>query len=52
MIPAFAIIILTIVGNNMIVGKPLKKIVSEAAYAALILTAAQAKSSFIDFMAV
>jgi hypothetical protein len=36
----------------MAVGKAVKKIVSETAHATLALTAAQARSSFVDFMAV
>jgi hypothetical protein len=49
---ALAIVIFTVVGNSMAVGKPPKGIVSEAAYAALALAVAQARSSLIDFIVV
>jgi hypothetical protein len=51
-VPAFTIIISTVIGNNVAIGKPPKKIVSKTAYIALALTAAQARSSLIDPMAV
>jgi hypothetical protein len=38
--PALILIIFTITGNGIIIGKPPKEIVSETAYATLILAAA------------
>jgi hypothetical protein len=48
--PALAIVTFAITDNNMIIGKSLKKIVSEAAYTALILILAQARNSLVDLM--
>jgi hypothetical protein len=49
-IPAFIIIIFTVTDNDMIIGKPPKKIVSKTAYTALILIVAQTRNSLIDFI--
>jgi hypothetical protein len=49
--PALILVILTVVGNNMAISEAPERIVSEAAYTVLILVAAQARSSFIDFIA-
>jgi hypothetical protein len=48
---ALTIVIFTVIGNNVTIGKSPKKIVSEAAYVALVLTVTQARNSLIDFMA-
>jgi hypothetical protein len=47
-VPALTIVISAVIGNNMAVRESPKKIVSETAYAALILAVAQARSSFVD----
>jgi hypothetical protein len=43
---------LIIAGNSMVIKKGPEKIVSETAHIALILTATQARNSFIDFIIV
>jgi hypothetical protein len=48
--PALAIIISAIAGNNMTVRKPLKRIVSETAYATLILAVTQARNSLVNLI--
>jgi hypothetical protein len=50
-ISALAPVIPTIAGNNMAVREVPERIVTEAAYTALALAAAQARSSFVDLMA-
>jgi ABC-type Fe3+-hydroxamate transport system substrate-binding protein len=52
MIPALTIVTFAVAGNNVTVRKPPKRIVSETAYATLILALTQARSNFIDLMAV
>jgi hypothetical protein len=52
MISALIIVIFTVIGNNVTVGKSSKEIISETTYATLILVAAQARSSLIDFITV
>jgi hypothetical protein len=51
-ISALALIIFAVIGNNIIIRKTPEGIVSETAYIALILTAAQARNSLIDFITV
>jgi hypothetical protein len=49
---ALAIVIFIIAGNSVTIGESLKRIVSEAAYATLVLAVTQARNSFVDLMAV
>jgi hypothetical protein len=51
-IPALAIVISAVAGNNMVIRESPKGIVSETAYAALVSAVAQARSSFVDLIAV
>jgi hypothetical protein len=50
-IPALTPIIFTVAGNGMIVREIPEGIVSETAHITLVLAAAQARSSLVDFMA-
>ena len=52
MIPALILVILAVIGNSIAVGKAAEEIVSETAHVTLILAAAQARNSFIDFIIV
>jgi hypothetical protein len=51
-VPALIIIISAVAGNNVVIRKPPKGIVSETAYTALALTVTQARNSLINPMAV
>jgi hypothetical protein len=51
-IPALTIVTLAVTGNNITVKKTPERIVSETAHITLTLTAAQARNSFVDPMAV
>jgi hypothetical protein len=50
-IPALISVILTVTDNSVAIRKAPERIVSETTYTALVLAAAQARSSLIDFMA-
>ena len=50
-VPALALVTLAVAGNGMTVREALEGIVSETAHAALILAAAQARSSLVDLIA-
>jgi hypothetical protein len=49
-VPAFAIVTSAVTGNNIVIKKPPKGIVSETAYTTLALTVAQTRNSLIDLI--
>jgi hypothetical protein len=48
--PALTIVIFTVTGNSVAIGKSPKRIISETAYTALILAVAQARNNLVDPM--